>query len=92
MQKVIGGQLLNYEALGTSKKNLIILHGWGGSLQEWLPVAKRLEISYKVWLLDFPGFGGSPKPSTDWSIYDYANLVADFIKSEKLKKAREWFQ
>lgn len=85
MQKVIGGQLVNYEVLGSSKKNLIILHGWGGSLVEWLPVAKKLEIGYKVWFLDFPGFGGSPKPSFDWNIYDYAKFVRDFIKEFKIK-------
>lgn len=85
MQKVIGGQLLNYEVLGSGKKNLIILHGWGGSLQEWMPVAKRLETGYKVWLLDFPGFGGSPKPSFDWSIYDYANFVKAFLQEFKIK-------
>lgn len=85
MQKVVGGQLVNYEILGTGKKNLIILHGWGGSLQEWMPVAKRLETGYKVWLLDFPGFGGSPRPKTDWNIYDYANFVRDFIKDLKIK-------
>lgn len=85
MQKVIGGQLVNYEVTGTSKKNLLILHGWGGSLQEWMSIAKRLETGYKVWLLDFPGFGGSPKPSFDWSIYDYAKFVRDFIKDLKIK-------
>lgn len=85
MQKVIAGQLVNYEVLGTGKKNLIILHGWGGSLVEWLPVAKRLEIGYKVWLLDFPGFGASPKPSSDWSIYDYANFVKEFLLKLKIK-------
>lgn len=85
MQKVIGGQLVNYEVQGSGRKNLLILHGWGGSLAEWLPVAKRLEISYKVWLLDFPGFGGSPKPSFDWSIYDYADFIKEFIKEFNIK-------
>lgn len=85
MQKVIVGQLVNYEVLGSGKKNLIILHGWGGSLHEWKTVAESLSLRYRVWLLDFPGFGGSPKPSFDWNIYDYANFVKDFIKELKIK-------
>ncbi len=85
MQKVIGGQLVSYEALGSGKKDLVILHGWGGSLQEWLPIAKKLNDRYKVWLLDFPGFGGSPKPATDWGIYDYANFVQEFMLKLKIK-------
>lgn len=85
MQKVIGGQLVNYEALGTSKKNLVILHGWGGSLAEWKTVAESLSLRYRVWLLDFPGFGGSPKPASDWSIYDYANFVKEFLLKLKIK-------
>ncbi|MDP1743250.1 MAG: alpha/beta hydrolase [Candidatus Amesbacteria bacterium] len=85
MQKVISNQLVNYEVSGSGKQNLIILHGWGGNLTEWLPVAKILETRYKIWLLDFPGMGGSPKPPDSWGIYDYAKFVEDFIKSEKLK-------
>ena len=85
MQRVINGQLVNYEVLGSGKKNIVILHGWGGNFTEWLPVAKRLETRYKIWLLDFPGFGGSPKPGEDWSIYDYARLVQDFIDENKIK-------
>ena len=86
MQKVIGGQLVNYEVVGErNKKDLLILHGWGGSLQEWQEIAGHLSQKYRVWSLDFPGFGSSPKPSFDWSIYDYAKFVEDFINSEKLK-------
>lgn len=93
MQKVIGGQLVNYEVVGpTSPRlrrgkvwDLLILHGWGGSLQEWRSVAENLSQKYRVWSLDFPGFGGSPKPANDWGIYEYANFVNDFIQEFKIK-------
>lgn len=86
MQKVIGGQLINYEVVGEqNKKDLLILHGWGGSLQEWQGIAENLSQKYRVWSLDFPGFGGSPKPANDWGIYEYANFVKDFIQEFKIK-------
>lgn len=78
--------MVNYEVLGTGKKNLLILHGWGGSLSEWLPVAENLKDKYKVWLLDFPGFGASPRPVEDWGIYEYAKLTAEFMKSAGLAR------
>ena len=87
MQKVISGQLVNYEVLGEKrKKDLLILHGWGGSLAEWRSIAENLSARYKVWLVDFPGFGNSPRPPDSWTIYDYADLTADFIKSTGIKK------
>ena len=85
MQKVISSQLVNYEVSGSGKQNLIILHGWGGSLQEWMPIANSLSLRYRVWMIDFPGFGGSPKPSFDWSIYDYADFIREFIKEFNIK-------
>lgn len=93
MQKVIGGQLVNYEVVGPTSprlrrgkvQDLLILHGWGGSLQEWQGIAGNLSQKYRVWSLDFPGFGGSPKPANDWGIYEYADFVKDFIQEYKIK-------
>lgn len=86
MQKVVGGQLVNYEVVGEqNKKDLLILHGWGGSFQEWQGIAENLSQKYRVWSLDFPGFGGSPKPANDWGIYEYANFVKNFIQEFKIK-------
>lgn len=85
MQMVVSGQLVNYEVLGQGKQNLLILHGWGGSFQEWMPVAEQLKNRYKIWLLDFPGFGSSPRPEGDWGVYEYANLVKEFLTKLEVK-------
>lgn len=85
MQVVVNDALVNYEVVGSGKNNLVILHGWGGSIQEWMPVAEQLKDRYKIWILDFPGFGSSPRPQEDWGVYEYANLVKGFFAKLEIK-------
>lgn len=86
MQKVVEGILTNYEIVGKGKKNLLILHGWKGSLGDWMQVAKGLEKNYRVILLDLPGFGGSGKPAEDWGIYEYGEFAKKFLDTLGIKK------
>ena len=87
MQKVIDGNLVNYQIFGKGNKNLLILPGWLASLKEWLPTAEELVEKYRVILLDFPGFGESSRPKEDWGIYEYANFVEKFLKELGVEKA-----
>lgn len=84
MNILIGKTILHYEQLGQGPQNILILHGWGRSLSEWLPTARQLSSHYTVTLLDFPGFGSSEEPLSPWDTYDYANFVLDFIKKIEL--------
>ena len=55
----------------TGPKNaptLILLHGFGASLETWEPWAKALSARYRVIRLDLPGFGlTGPDPTGDYS-------------------------
>lgn len=86
MQIVIDGILTNYQVIGNKKKTLLILHGWKRSLMEWLPIAKELSNTYKVILLDMPGFGQTPRPKESYTIYDYAKFVEHFLKKLDVDK------
>ncbi|NTU73833.1 alpha/beta hydrolase [Candidatus Roizmanbacteria bacterium] len=87
MQIIVDGVLTHYEIVGGGKKDkLLILHGWQRSLKEWLPVSAYMSDSYEVILLDLPGFGQTSKPDSDYSIYDYANFVKDFLGKISCKK------
>jgi pimeloyl-ACP methyl ester carboxylesterase len=88
MQIVVDNILLNYKILGNNKnKTILVLHGWGRNIDEWLQTGKVLSRKYKVILLDLPGFGGSSSiPKSPFDIYDYANLVGKFINELKIKK------
>jgi pimeloyl-ACP methyl ester carboxylesterase len=42
---------------------IALLHGPGGSIQDWLPVARRLAASHRVVLIELPGHGLSSLPA-----------------------------
>ena len=75
------GARMNYEVAGDSGRVLLLLHGWGGCINSWLPVIRDFQRECRVVAVDFPGFGESPEPSEGWSVTEYARLTADFIES-----------
>ncbi len=74
--------------LGTGSPSLIWGHGWGHSHEAFLPLAKGLEKLGHHTLIDFPGFGGSPVPDDIWGTADYAEAVAEMVKT--LPAPRIW--
>lgn len=73
------GQNLYYERQGAGKP-LLLLHGWGGKIESWLPVIRDFSGERETIALDFPGFGRSPEPKTPWSVTEYMELTAAFIR------------
>lgn len=61
-------------------KPLLHLHGWGSDSKVMRPIAKQLQDIRTSYLVDFPGFGHSPEPTTAWCVDDFADLIEDFIK------------
>lgn len=72
---------MHYEVTGSGDRTLLLLHGWGGSTENWIPVVRDFQKSFRVINVDFPGFGKSPEPETGWSVTEYANLTREFIHS-----------
>ncbi len=67
---------------------VVALHGWGGSIRSFWPVAERLSPNgYQVHLLDLPGFGQSTPPPETWGVAEYAHLVKDYLDAAGLKQA-----
>ena len=87
MQLAINGLLANYEILNSNgKESIIILHGWGRTFKEWVPLAKLLSTRYKLILLDLPGFGNSFLPKDrELGISDYAFFVETFLEKLRIK-------
>lgn len=63
---------------GTGDTTLFLLHGFGESLFTWRAVFDRLARHYRVVAVDLPGFGGSEKPDTGYSLQTMTNRLADF--------------
>lgn len=72
---------MHYEVTGSGDRTLLLLHGWGGSTENWIPVVRDFSKDFRVINVDFPGFGKSPEPDSAWSVTEYANLTREFIHS-----------
>ena len=66
---------------------IVFLHGWGCEGSIFLPIVKKLP-QFQCYLLDFNGFGKSPKPPADgWGVEEYAQNLALFFQMNNIEKA-----
>lgn len=76
---------INFEVHGRGRRRMLLLHGFGASLETWRDIMPWLEENYCVYLLDLKGFGLSSKPADhSYSPDEQARIVAAFIKFQKL--------
>ena len=68
-----------YEKYGDSSKSLVILPGWGDTRGTFKYLIEMLKNFYTVYILDYPGFGNSKFPNKDLTVYDYSDLVYEWI-------------
>ena len=84
MKKIVKNINTNYIQYGEGK-DILLLHGWGQKVEAFRPIIESLKKDFKVYTLDFPGFGRSEEPKTIWSVYDYADMVEKFVKELEIK-------
>ena len=77
---------INYKDFGKNDADAILfLHGWGQNIQMMEPIAKPLESTHRIVIIDLPGFGESTEPDTAWTLEDFSLMVNYIIKKLKLK-------
>ena len=59
---------------------IVLVHGFGGSLEHFTSVAQELSAVYDVAALDMMGFGWSEKPPLSYTQYLWRDQVVDFVK------------
>ena len=79
MDYTYAGVKMRYDDLGKGQP-VLVLHGWGGSAESFLPLIRDLQGRRRVVAVDFPGHGGSGEPSQPWSVGDYADCVRGLLK------------
>lgn len=74
----LGGPV-HYADFGGSGPPMVLLHGLGGSLTNWLAVAESLTPRFHVFAPDLIGFGRTPLAGRAPGIVEQAAMVARFI-------------
>ncbi|MDD3241623.1 MAG: alpha/beta hydrolase [Bacilli bacterium] len=75
---------INYIRYGSSKRNIILLHGWGQNIEMMKPIGDKLSEEFNVTIIDFPGFGESDRLYELWTISDYVEMLHEFVHKLKI--------
>ena len=73
-----------YKKYGNSPKTILILPGWGNNRNTFNNLINSLKKDYTIYIIDYPFFGNSPIPNKELNIYDYSNLINNFIKDNNI--------
>ncbi|RCW71957.1 alpha/beta fold hydrolase [Saliterribacillus persicus] len=76
---------IHYQVYGEGNP-IILLHGWGTSLDLFDDLQQSLAANFKVYAIDFPGFGKSEEPKESWDVAEYTEVLTDFIKKLDIQK------
>ncbi len=63
-----------------SGNDVVLLHGWGQNKEMMGNIFEHLKDRFRVWALDFPGFGESGEPPVAWGVEDYELFLEEFIR------------
>ena len=73
---------INYIQYGEGS-DIVLLHGWGQNIKMMEPIGEKLASKFKVTILDLPGHGNSSEPKEALTIYDFCEILKEFL--DKLK-------
>lgn len=77
---------INYLEFGEGEPVIVFLHGWQQDSRSFASLIPFLYQEYHLLLPDLPGFGKSEMPDASFSSYDYARVIAEWIKKRKMRK------
>lgn len=72
---------LNVTTLGDGETQLIWAHGWGQDAGAFAPTAQSFAGFCASYLIDFPGFGKTPFQGVTWGTRDYADFIAQWLRT-----------
>lgn len=76
----IKGIKCHYLTYGDKGRDVVLLHGWGQNTSMMDYIGKFLSAHFRVYNLDFPGFGESEEPKTSFSVEDYTEWFREFCE------------
>ena len=75
-----------YEKYGTGKQNIVILPGWGDNRETFNYLIDTLKEHFTIHIFDYPGFGKTKFPNKNLTIFDYAQVINDFLDNKNINK------
>ena len=75
----VGGLRVRYADRGFGDSVVLLLHGFGGDLDNWMFNLDSLAEKHRVLALDLPGHGQSVKTNLDPSLFGMATFVSKFL-------------
>ncbi len=83
----VEGMRIYYERSDGKGTPVVLMHGWGCSVDVMRRVYDRLSrLDKTVIAFDFPGFGRSDLPHCAFSVYDYARVAAGLFAALGIEK------
>lgn len=83
----VNGHSLRYLKMGDGGEPAVLVHGFGGDLNNWLFNHEALSAERAVYALDLPGHGESSKNVGDGTVGSLAQAVAGFMDALGLPSA-----
>ena len=75
----VGGRTLRYRVQGQGDDPLVLIHGFGGDLNNWLFNHASLAADRAVYAVDLPGHGGSSKDVGNGTVGALAESLSGFL-------------
>jgi len=83
----IGGRTVRYLKIGEGGTPAVLIHGFGGDLNNWLFNHAQLAAHRAVWALDLPGHGESGKAVEAGDADELAASVIAFLDDRGIERA-----
>ena len=78
---------LRYTVQGEGPETVVLIHGFGGDLDNWLFNLDALAAGSTVMALDLPGHGPAPTPIPEPSVPGLARAVVEFMDALRVEAA-----
>lgn len=72
---------------GPAGTPILLLHGWGHSIEITRQLGELLSTLRTVYLIDLPGHGRSAPPEDAWGMEEFAAVVRRFLDAEGIERA-----
>ena len=83
----VKGRSIRHLKRGENGSPVVLIHGFGGDLNNWLFNHEALAAQHVVYALDLPGHGGSTKQVEPGDLEELAGVVVGFLEAVGVPKA-----